>query len=123
MSTMTREQAEALRGACDTDAKLLSRKPKHELVAIERSEAAAAGWERIGPPVQASKDFYITSILQLRGFGIAKLNEAIHVMHHDVTWPDCEHCQAQERDRYIEGSDGIPYGPFARETGLGWPRG
>ena len=86
-STMTRDQAEALRAAHDTEAKLLNRKPKYELVAIYQSEGGYGGgtW---------SKDDLLGSILEKR-FPMARQNEAIHVLHHDVTWPDCQWCPAE----------------------------
>jgi hypothetical protein len=87
--TMSAVAARGLRTAHDTDARLLSRKPKHELAAILRSETGAQGIY--------SKDEMVSAILAARGFGIEKLNEAIHVLHHEVpgeVWPDCPHCQA-----------------------------
>jgi hypothetical protein len=95
-STMTRDEAQALRTAHDTDARLLSRKPKYELVAIERSELAAAGRERIFGGM--SKDELVASILALRGFGIERMNEATHVLHHQPgeKWSACGWCQCQE---------------------------
>ena len=85
-STMTREHAEALRAARAHEARLLSRKPKHELVAIYQSEGGFGGgtW---------SQGDLISSILE-KCYPVARENEAIHVLHHKATWPDCEFCQA-----------------------------
>lgn len=90
-STMTREQAQALRTARDTDAKLLSRKPKHELVAIYQSEGGFGGgtW---------SKQDLTGSILSKR-FPVARQNEAIHILWHEGSAGHntaCEFCQCQE---------------------------
>lgn len=89
--TMTGEQAEALRTANDTDARLLSRKPKRELVAIYQSEGGFGGgtW---------SKDDLIGSILEKR-IPTARRNEAIHVLWHEGHGgrsTACEFCQCQE---------------------------
>lgn len=112
-STMTREQAQSLRTGHDTDARLLSRKPKYELVAIERSEMAAAGRERIFGGM--SKDELVASILDLRGFGIARLNEAIHVLHHqpgEIGSTACEWCVCQvtwtDGDGFLKQCEGEP---------------
>lgn len=76
MSDMTRDEATALRAAAATDARLLSRKPKHELCAIIASED--------GHPCGHSSDYghwskdeLVAGILDRRGFGVARLNEAM----------------------------------------------
>lgn len=109
-STMTREQAEALRAARDTDARLLSRKPKYELVAIYQSEGGYGGgtW---------SKDDLLGSILEMR-FPMARQNEAIHVLHHEpgtVGSSACEWCRCQVTWRYRQ--DGRSYELLAQCTG------
>jgi hypothetical protein len=88
---MTREHAQGLRTARDTDAKLLSRKPKYELVAIYQSEGGFGGgtW---------SKGDLISSILSKR-FPLARQNEAIHVLWHEGSAgrnTACGLCQCQE---------------------------
>lgn len=92
---MTREQAQSLRTARDTDARLLSRKPKFELAAIERHEAGRPAGETRG---RWSKDELITAILERRGFGIEKVNESTHVLYHQPgeKWSACKFCICQE---------------------------
>jgi hypothetical protein len=85
--TMTTEQATALRKGHDAEAVRLSRMSRHELVTIYQSESGG------GYTLHCSKDELISSVLALRGFGIERLNEAIHVLHHtDAVWPDCPFC-------------------------------
>ena len=102
-ATMTRDQASALRTAHDTDAKLLNSKTKAELVAIERSELAAAGRTRAyGGPV--TRQEYLSAILNLR-YPITRLNEAIHVLHHQpgiVGSSACQWCRCQYTWRYAK---------------------
>jgi hypothetical protein len=93
---MDREHAAALIAAHDTDVRLLSRKPKYELVAIEAMELRAAGMERLfGGPV--SKDEFLSSILDLR-FPRERQDEARHVLHHtpgEVGSTACQFCVCQ----------------------------
>lgn len=87
-STMTRDQAAALITARGTDAKLLGRKPKHELVAIYQSEGGFGGgtW---------AKGDLVSSILGKR-FPMARQNEATHVLHHEGGgFSACEFCRCQ----------------------------
>lgn len=88
-STMTREHAEALRSAREMETRILSRHPKHVLVAIYQSEGGLGGgtW---------SKDDLTGSILEKR-YPIARHNEAGHVLHHEGGgFSACEFCQCQE---------------------------
>lgn len=106
--TMTRDQAAALRGAWDADARLLSRKPRHELAAIHRSELAARGGQILtGGPV--SKSELLTAILNLR-FPPERQHEAIHTLHHQPgeNWSACQWCTCQET--WMEG-------PFLAQCG------
>jgi hypothetical protein len=92
---MDREHAAALIAAYDTDVRLLSRKPKYELVAIETMELRAAGMERcFGGPV--SKDEFLNSILDLR-FPRERMDEARHVAGHEPgeVWSACQFCVCQ----------------------------
>lgn len=87
-STMTRDQAAALITARGTDAKLLGRKPKHELVAIYQSEGGFGGgtW---------SKQDLMNSIVEMR-YPVARYNEATHVLYHEGGgFSACEFCQCQ----------------------------
>lgn len=87
---MTKDEAQALRAARGTDAKLLSRKPRYELAAIFCDETGT-----ISPINRYSKDELVSGILDAH-YPLAREHEAIHVLHHDVIWPDCEHCQAEQ---------------------------
>lgn len=91
-STMTKDQALMFRAAENAAVKRYSKMTKVQL----RNEWLAAlsdtGSQSVyGGPV--SKDELIRAILELRGYTVAKLNEAIHASAHDVTWPDCEFCR------------------------------
>jgi hypothetical protein len=94
--TMDREHAAALLAAHDMDVRLLSRKPKHELVAIETMEMHAAGMEHIfGGPV--SKEEFLRSILDLR-FPRERQDEARHILYHEpgeVGSTACQFCVCQ----------------------------
>jgi len=95
ITLMDREHAAALIAAHDADVRLLSRKPKYELVAIETMELRAAGMERLfGGPV--SKDEFLSSILDLR-FPRERQDEARHVLGHlpDEVWSACQFCVCQ----------------------------
>ena len=92
MTTMTADHAIALRAARDTDARLLSRKPKYELAAIERAELAVRGLTRIcGGP--GGRDELVSSILDQR-YPRELLSEAGHVLYHKPgeTWSACPWC-------------------------------
>lgn len=92
---MDRDHAQALLAACDADARLLSRKPRYELAAIERGEQAAIGITHVfgGPH---SKDELVRSILDIR-YPPQRMTEAGHVAHHapGERWSACPHCSCQ----------------------------
>lgn len=99
--TMTRDQAAALITARGTDAKLLGRKPKHELVAIYQSEGGFGGGTWF-------KGDLVSSILEKR-FPMARQNEATHVLHHEGGgFSACEFCRCQQT--WMEG-------PFLAQCG------
>lgn len=94
-SDMSKDFADALRAARDSDVRALSRMTRHELVVLERAELAAAGFERLaGGPT--SKQELISEIVNRR-YPIARQNEAIHVLHHQPgeVWSACEFCACQ----------------------------
>lgn len=89
--TMTREEAAAFRKGHDAQVKRLWRMGKVALAIEERRLMKNQGIERVfGGPV--TKDEFISSVLELRGYTITRLNEATHTVAHDVVWPDCPHC-------------------------------
>jgi hypothetical protein len=95
ITLMDREHAQALLDAYETDVRLLSRKPKYELVAIETMELRAAGMERaFGGPVR--KEEFLSSILDLR-FPRERQDEARHVIGHEPgqVWSACQFCVCQ----------------------------
>jgi hypothetical protein len=92
---MTRDEAAALRAAEGAEVRLLSRKSRHELAAIEASEGAARGLTHLfGGP--SSKDALIRAILEFR-YPQARQNEAAHVLGHNPgeRWSACEWCCCQ----------------------------
>lgn len=90
---MTPDEAGKFRAGWNTDVKLLSRLTATRLREIDATELASQGRTRIVGKL--SKDELINDILELRGFTTAKLNEAIHVLHHGE-YPNsaCEWCQS-----------------------------
>lgn len=89
--TMTREEAAAFRKAYGAHVKRLSRMGKVALAIEERRLMREQGIVRaFGGP--ASKDEFISSVLELRGYTITKWNESTHAVAHDVPWPDCPWC-------------------------------
>jgi hypothetical protein len=68
-------------------ARKLARIPRPELVRMNEAQGVIYG--------HGSKDQLVGSLL-CRRFPLERENEAVHVLAHDVTWPDCEHCQARE---------------------------
>jgi len=94
-SEMTRDEAAALRAAAGADVSALARKTRHELVVIERSEAAAHNIEHLfGGP--STKDELIRAICEFR-YPTDRQNEATHVLHHNPgeRWSACEWCCCQ----------------------------
>ena len=90
---MNETEARVYRVAYDSAVKRYSKMTKRALIAEEQAVMADLGRRRVfGGPV--SKDEYISAVLELRGYTIAKWNESTHVVAHDVPWPDCPHCQA-----------------------------
>lgn len=89
--TMTPDEAAAFRKGYDAQVKRLWRMGKVALAIEERRLMKDQGIERIhGGPV--TKDEFISSVLELRGYTIGRLNQATHVAAHDVDWPDCPYC-------------------------------
>lgn len=90
---MTSNEAKKLRIDHDACARMLNRMTVANLRIVHARNLSAHGREILfgGPQ---SKDELISAILELSGFGIAKLNEAIHVLAHDG-WKNeiCEFCQ------------------------------
>lgn len=78
---MTLDEARANVAAHDTDAKLLSRKPKYELVAIYQSELAGRGAQSLTAG-RYSKDELIHAILDER-FGWTRYLEARDIISAD----------------------------------------
>lgn len=99
--TMTRDEAAEFRAGHDAMARDLWRKPKHKLLAILREEFGAEG--------TYSKDEALAAILRRRGYGIVRLNEAVHVLHHhpgEVGSTACAWCVCQET--WTEPSGMVP---------------
>lgn len=92
---MSSQQASDFRAARDAEVQLLSRKPKYELVAQYYAVTGSDQGARF------SRDELIAGILEREGFGIGKLNQAIHVLHHTDGFRNsaCDLCQCQERWR------------------------
>lgn len=90
-ATLTADEARQLRADHDRDAGQLARKSQRELGRIAAGLRAGTGWERLYGT--SSKDELISEILGHR-YPAAKLNEAIHVMHHrpGESWTACEWC-------------------------------
>ena len=89
--TMTPEEAAAFRKAYGTHVTRLSRMGKVALAIEERRLMGEQGIVRaFGGPV--SKDEFISSVLELRGYTIGRWNEATHVVAHGMPWPDCPWC-------------------------------
>lgn len=136
-STMTHGQAQTLRAAYDGAIKQYTKMTKTQLSMAITDEMADRGVYRVFGHL--SKDELIAGILDLRGYTVAKLNEAIHVIAHDPRWPDCPHCQAelaavarveaQGRQAAVAGEDGLteyipdltPDGSAFVPSGTGWP--
>lgn len=79
--TLPPAQARELREQHDAYVRGLWRKPRGTLAALCRREMAARGRQMLyGGP--ASKDELTSALAGLR-FPLARLNEAIHVLHHD----------------------------------------
>lgn len=89
---MNETEARSLRTGHDAYVRRLDRMTKAAIAAEYRSEMRAAGRVSLfGGPV--SKEEFLRALVELR-YPLEKLNEAIHVIGHDVTWPDCPWCQA-----------------------------
>ena len=121
---MTETEARAFRAAYQGAVTRYSRMSKTALAAEERALMADQGIQRVyGGP--ASKDEFLSSVLDLRGYTIARLNEATHVLHHTETWPDCEYCQDEIKGTGNTRDDVAPVdGTFMRQfvpSGTGWP--
>lgn len=92
---MNQTEARTLREGHNAYVKRLDRMTKAALAVEYRREMTEQGMTSLfGGPV--SKEELIRALCELR-YPIAKLNESIHVIAHDVTWPDCPHCQAEGR--------------------------
>ena len=86
-SEMTRDEAAALRAAAGAEVRLLSRKSRHELAAIEIQEGPV---HLLGGPV--TKDELISAIIERR-YPAARQNEATHVIGHPGRgWTACDFC-------------------------------
>ena len=102
---MNETEARTFRAAYGAAVTRYTHMSKAALMTEERGLMEEQGIQRVyGGPV--SKDEFISSVLNLRGYTIAKVNEATHVIAHETPWPDCEHCQA--------AAAFVP-------TGTGWP--
>lgn len=89
---MNQTEARTLREGHNAYVKRLDRMTRAALASEYRREMAEHGMQSLfGGPV--SKEEFIRALCELR-YPIVKLNEAIHVIAHDVTWPDCPFCQA-----------------------------
>ena len=90
---MTETEARTLREAASAAVRRYSRMTRAQLRAENTAAQEAAGIQHLhGGPV--TKDELVADTLELRGYGVARLNEATHVVGHDVVWPDCRWCQA-----------------------------
>jgi hypothetical protein len=90
---MTTEQAEKFRLEYHRQVARLGKTGKAELTRIDHAELAAAGRQRLFG--QMSKDELIREILDLRGYGTDRFNEATHVLHHAATWDGCTYCKGE----------------------------
>lgn len=89
---MTEDEARDLQnGAADTSRKL-TRMSAAELARVAVAERATRG--RVLLYGKPSKDELISEVMDLRGYTVARINEAIHVLNHDVVWPECPYCTA-----------------------------
>lgn len=92
---MTETEARTLREAANAAVRRYSRMTRAQLAAEHRQLQADRGIETLwGGP--GTKDELVAGTLELRGYGVARLNEATHVVAHDVVWPDCQWCQAAQ---------------------------
>lgn len=87
-TTLTIDEARALRASHDADAKLLSRQTKAQLKAIRYHRGLIHIYGEM------SKDELISSILDAR-YPLERMHEAIHVLHHrpGEPWSACEWCE------------------------------
>jgi hypothetical protein len=91
---MNETEARTLREAHNAYVKRINRMSRAKLAELERQELADRGIIRVfGGPV--TRDEFISSLCEIR-YPITALNEASHVIAHDVFWPDCEFCQATQ---------------------------
>lgn len=89
----TIDEAKSFRLSYDAEVKFLSRMSKQGLRTVEARHMNELGIVRaFGGP--ESKDEFITSILNMAGFTIDRLNESIHVLYHDASTPNeaCKSC-------------------------------
>ena len=92
---MNEAEARTLREAASAAVRRYSRMSRSALRVENAAAQEIAGIQHVfGGPV--TKDELVSDTLELRGYGIAKLNEATHVLAHDVFWPDCQWCQAAD---------------------------
>lgn len=98
----TTEEAESFRLSYDSEVKFLSKRSHSGLVDIEARLMRGQGMKRVYGSL--SKDELISSILNLRGFSNAKLNESIHVLYHtdglvNECCDSCTHQTAEGNNR------------------------
>lgn len=87
---MTEDEARELQaGAAETSRKL-TRMSAADLRRIAVAERAAHGIELLYG--RFDKDDLVSEIMDLRGFTVPRINQAIHTLGHDVVWPDCPYC-------------------------------
>jgi len=90
----TKSQAKEFNLSYQAEVRFLSRMSKQGLQRVHARNMNELGMQMLyGGP--ASKDELITAILDMHGMGIAKLNEATHVLYHSSECPNeaCNFCQ------------------------------
>lgn len=94
---MNETEARTFRAAWEAAVKRYGKMTRPQLITEYAAALEADGMQHVyyGGPV--SKDELIAGILNLRGYTIARQNESMHVLYHEMPWPDCLHCQAGER--------------------------
>lgn len=87
--TMTPQEARKFRKDYDAEATRLSRMSAAAL----RTELRERGVTYLhGGP---SSKYEIAGELLRQGYPTRRFNEAVHILHHDVVWPDCPHCTGE----------------------------
>lgn len=89
---MTEDEAREFHAAAAETSRKLTRMSAAELGRVAKAERAAHGIELLyGKP---GREDLVSEVMDLRGFTVDRINQAIHVLHHDMVWPECPHCAA-----------------------------